>query len=528
MVKARVSLAFTTLVSEPPPGTIAYSHDLVSVIIASFNVCMAVWDASMKPGNAILAPMMRALWPHIVDWAAFFHPARRRIIDLYDQRDMGHEVGAIAQAYLTILESEDHTSLKIFLHAHPDLVTQALQLWLRFPSYIPTTARKSEMYTTDVTATAYGTIRAVVYLRNILLQDGTTPQDNALFLHALQLANVTGRTVYRAIAPQTNFLLTATVQSPSAPSAWTNHFCLLSLLLRRPELAGSPKSLRNVIPLVIAGGNRCITLREAQGASWAIQLVADICRIGTDNRPLVRAVRGGIFELLRAVASLPELYDVSDMVTQLCAGMTQARILRAFRLRRPPHVDFDAPKEHLYTWMDVAQKYEWHQDVYNLGNRKDWRYAMSCHNHQGPHDNDVRICPCGDAFYCSGSCQRMDWNEAHREFCRADDGPWGLHGALSLEDVVFICQVVRVHIAYVRKHEQITPRISSPPTRACSAEQTLITVDLTDVLPMPRHVVTTRIKADGAGTFAVEAIARLGGVVRRCPLPFVYSAGHFD
>ncbi|TRM55709.1 hypothetical protein BD626DRAFT_576710, partial [Schizophyllum amplum] len=78
---------------------------------------------------------------HVVKWGTILHPARTLLVNLpgqgdVDKHDTGRDVAAITQAYSIIAES-DPVFVKPFIHTHPDLVGQALELWLHFPRYIP-------------------------------------------------------------------------------------------------------------------------------------------------------------------------------------------------------------------------------------------------------------------------------------------------------------------------------------------------------------------------------------------------------
>ena len=131
---------------------------------------------------------------------------------------------------------------------------------------------------------------------------------------------------------------------------------------------------------------------------------------------------------------------------------------------------------------------------------------------QGPHNESVRVCPCAEVYYCSGSCQRLHY-PIHRETCCREDGPWGLRGtsldlsthvtvltaalgAISLDDTFFICSSTRFFIitAFSMIREQIIEALA-PRRKAVKpplVRQPVIFFDLTNILSGGRSQVYLR------------------------------------
>ncbi|TRM56180.1 hypothetical protein BD626DRAFT_576034 [Schizophyllum amplum] len=522
--------AFPTLTSQPPSGTISYDSDVFNVILTSFNVFTVIWDASKDPRNRSLAPTMRALWPHIVRWGAVLHPARGRLMRTPTQRNSGRDVAGIVQAYLTIIET-DVTYVKPFLHANPDAVAQIFELWLEFHNCIPPSAM-------DASGSAHGAIEIIViaYTHLANCENHPTAEDRALFVDALSQAVGTKRALYLAFARQTDFLASLTMMPPLVPQIWRNHFGLLTVLARLPEFSRQ-KIPRCTVTSIVAAANRCVKLPQAvEGTQRAVVLITSLCRVARDSRPLAHAAQAGVFDLLRNLSYAAEEYDASDLAHHLCTGLfSQVRVVRAFHRFHPqpwdvgPVVPQKKKAQPQATWKDVARVWNSARETYLLKYcKKDWRRTMGCHNSQGPHNRLVRVCPCASVFYCSGSCQRMHWAAAHREDCRAEDGPWGLRGTLSLGDAIFICTVVR---SYILAHRTaIAGQMPSilPKGQKKGAKQAVILVDLT-VVPGPRHEVCTRTgDSHSAGMVLVEVALRVGRSKPRRVLPFTYDAGYFN
>ncbi|TRM55644.1 hypothetical protein BD626DRAFT_523499 [Schizophyllum amplum] len=529
------SLAFFTLVSDPPSGALAYDSDLVSLIIISFNIVTTLSDAARFPHDRRLDLSLRSLWPHVVKWSALLHPARGRLIRAPGPRDVRRSVTAIVQLYLRIFQSPDVMYFKSFLHGNPDAVSQAFELWLRFPHYCSKSGQES-------TTTVHGAITLFVVLSNVLLGNDATVDDCALFADELLLTLGDLRTLYRAISRQTSLLAKLTTKSAIIRGLWSNHFtlltrCLCLCLQRCPERPPIPKK---VIVSTVSAAMLCVKIQApADAASRALGLLTALCRTVSSNHPLARAIDAGVFDLLHDLGRPADMYDITDFAQQLSAGLFHPRVSRVL-LRRHPNVPYVAPSParvepgHIPDWQDVAllwsmflKPYIEAYDSRSAEMKTGWRYAMTCTNHHGPHNELVRVCPCAGAFYCSGSCRKMHRSK-HREVCDADQGPWGLNGAITLDDAIFTCTIARGYISCQRG--TIGAQIAS---LGCPLQEVhiIVLIDLYDVLPIPRHTLETCPKIATSyfvpSVVVVDVLLRIGAARARHHVPFVYNLKYF-
>ncbi|KAL1741740.1 hypothetical protein HDZ31DRAFT_66630 [Schizophyllum fasciatum] len=535
ILNSKTNPAFASLMSDPPPGILDYDSDIVGLIVASFSVFAISCMASEVPQNHVLAAPVRALWPHTIKWAAVLHPARRRVRYSSDgAADPGRKVliGVIVQIYLNIVHSEP-AHVKPFLHDSPDAVAQALELWLRFPKYIAQSDPDAANW-----AHSLGLSVADLYELLIDPEGSPTAEDRTLFLDSLRATIGTERTLQRAVYLQTDFLRGCAMPvSLSHGEVWREHFRILLRLICLPEFWPA-KVPRKAITSVVSAAQHCIAQPETQKAAFsAVRLVAGLCCITGSNRPLVRAVDAGIFEVMYRLGHSSENFDLSDFVQHMCAGLVQPRLIRAFRRRgRLPPSARKGPRPPKATWHDVVSAYEKYSDLYSTSKGTGgWRRFMQCQNDMGPHDQTVRICPCGRVYYCSGSCQRMHWRAMHREECLEDDGPWNLKGAVSLSDVVFVSDIVSWHISDFRQTiaKQIARLSLGLDRRTGEVKQAVIVVDLTDLVgPQLRHEVSVRSLPASVGlvlgsVVAVELVMRLGNIREQHALPCMMPLYYF-
>ncbi|TRM58062.1 hypothetical protein BD626DRAFT_573882 [Schizophyllum amplum] len=353
------SLAFASLISDPPPGTLAYDGHLVSIIIVSLNIFIALSNAALFPQNRRLDVTMRMLWPHIVRWGAVLHPARGRLIRAPGPGDARRNVTAVVQAYLSIFQSPDIAYLKSFLHGNPDAVTQTFELWLRLPHYCSKSAIQEASKTVD------GVITLFVILETIFLNDHATTNDRALFENELFLTIGYPRTLYRAVSRQTLFLAKLTAESALVPARWSEHFSLLARCLfvcvpRCPQ-PRRPAVPKKAIFSTVSAAILCVKIQApGDAALCALGLLTCLCRAVASNRPLAHAIDAGVFDLLRDLGRpQSDTRDVIAFIQQLCSGLFNPRVSRVFN-RRHPNVPHVAPSParcepgHIPDWQDVA------------------------------------------------------------------------------------------------------------------------------------------------------------------------------
>ncbi|KAL1688833.1 hypothetical protein GGG16DRAFT_115655 [Schizophyllum commune] len=595
---------FPTLLSTPPPTADQDADsDVIAVVLTAFTVFTVVWDAASRLRT--LQPPMRAMWPHIVRWGALLHPARGRLTTCHGHWSTGREVTGLAQAYMSIAEA-DPAYVRPFILENEDFAAQALELWLRFPRYVPRSAM-------DESGTSHAAIVVAHAVYNLLgneLKPYAGEESLSLFRSILKRVAKCRRTLYLAAAEQTEFLTQISIMPLLVARIWEGHYALLGglfgleagILGRDPLWRTSssnqrPKSTQipsRIATALVAAGTKCVKaldmpdaqVRDSQDAArCAAQVLALLLnRIADDSRLLARAVGAGVFDLLRSLENAAgplvttsnssqnawggspnekpaTLYDHSELARHLCAGLSQARVVRAFYQRHPQSWDVGPvvlPKKGAKgrgmqtptaTWQDVARAWNAAREVYLRSHQsREWREVMECGNRGEPtaHNRFVRACPCGDAFYCSRSCQRADWDARHRGECLAEEGVWGLAGALSLSDALFVCAVVRNYVAANRTGigmHMATLKLGGKKDKVKqSTKQPTIFVDLIDVAS--RHEVYMASSAGldrvvGAGGVArssgpgasnrvlLEVNIQLGRRQVRRALPFTYDVSYF-
>ncbi|KAL1672451.1 hypothetical protein EV122DRAFT_224660 [Schizophyllum commune] len=536
-LRDQVRTAFRTLITESSSFSETFSDRFVDLIFASVRLFNELWHAVESARDKELANEARALWPHIVRWSASLHPARNDILARNPHRDATLQAGDIAQAYLTILISpmETRESAKVFLYAYPDVIAQAFELW----HYLP------KIQALHITPNPPAVVPEALYTPILLVHriyevlelapKGGRVEDRALLCAGIRRA-MTTRAFYRNIAPLTDSLRQLRLDVAFVPQIWKVHLTLLVGLTSFPEL--EPASVpRDAFRSVISVGTKCFEqdrLMDECGF-WVVRLVDSLCCATRDNRPFVHAIGHGYLGLLKALEQATGTqFDHADVVRRLSAVAVHARVVRAVRRAYPtlpPPGDIAAPG---LTWRKVAQTFSNYIDLYAAEHRaRNWRRSLECTNAMGPHDQIVRFCACGDAVYCSGSCQRMHWKHGHCTDCCADEGPWGLHGALSLNDITFLIEIVRADIRLMKNKPAVREAFEDFERERRAGgrrfrKQMTMTADFSDILAMRYETRTRPVDSEAdIQRVPVEVVFRLGWTTQRRFLPFTYPLRYF-
>ncbi|TRM60933.1 hypothetical protein BD626DRAFT_584829 [Schizophyllum amplum] len=523
----RSRLAFYALKTEPPSDSLAHHGELVQVIVVSMGIFSSITNVSRHESRYYsLQTPLRALWPHIIKWAALLHPIDNHVMQYFIRSGRNVSSG-ILQAYFMIVSDKTHS--KSFLHANPAVVKQALDLWIHFPKCIKPASLDGSVSTNS-------TIQIVRLLHSAFVHRAGQPtaEDRALFVEELIRVAGSKRALYHAFAQQTHFLTSLDFQRevhPTLATIWDDHYNLLINMVEMPELARS-KIPATTIHSVVSAASKCTTV-----SSPALRFLNSLLRMAKSNAPLAHAVDAGIFDVFSEMREGRKPGDddhVRLFARLLCAGMYHARVARAFVRRHPDIIHAPEPGSAPLTprmalWRDITRVLNDARALYSTAyRRKRWQTVMQCHNPMGPHSRRVQICPCANAFYCSRSCQRMH-RSAHLDSCCSDKGPWGLHGILSLADTLFICIAVRSYIdrnAATVERELSSLRIKQAPKCPQLVKQAVVRVDITDVLPDARHEVDVRTTympdapLNASASVVVEVVLRAGKTSATRVLPF--------
>ncbi|KAI5888907.1 uncharacterized protein SCHCODRAFT_02679697 [Schizophyllum commune H4-8] len=518
-----------------PPGVDLTTY--YNLVLGACFTFIEMWNAAERPRNAALKPLLRDVPSSLICWVALIHPARRTPPDDQEKRT----IFALSKLYLVILGSEPHYA-KSFLHANPDMATQILELWIRFPkSY--RLAEPQDEGDVDIGSVVFGIVSGPWRLYALLADPKNNPTegDRALFMNALRNAKITKRALFNAIHPQTLFVATSIPEDSFAAGARQHHVEGLTGLLRLPELAPS-KIPRNIMPLVVTTAGFRLHKKDYHGAAALLDLADAICAAAPTIRPLIQAVRADVFRVLFDLDRVPGIpkSDLSPLVRRLSAGLVHRKVLRGLRNANAPKVElqYHAAPEEKPTWRSLARNYGTMGRIHLEGCiRGGWRRLMPCKNTMGPHNRRVQICACGDAFYCSRSCQKMHWDRSHRYECCADAGVWGLKGSISLPDVVLFCCIMQNYIKNMREKigRELVKNIAGFRREGARFVRLVLISHFTDILPAPRLECFYDLDWKGEVEVSVETQRRvlfegiysLGRRVVRRRLPFAYDVSYF-
>ncbi|KAI5886282.1 uncharacterized protein SCHCODRAFT_02517746 [Schizophyllum commune H4-8] len=496
--------AFSTLACDPLLCVQQRRTDVIRVVALSMgtfssvtNVCRELKDISDVPEQ-----IMRTFWPRIVVWGAALHPTHGHLtLAGFDTKPA---LGSLLQAY-SMLCLDSIPILKPFLHANSAFVSEALDLWLYFPRYLPPSSMETTAMVTSTTHTIRALFKTLVSPNSRMpAHDRPTSEDRTLFVAALRRVLDRKRDLLLAIAAQTKFMIklrdVASLADlmPTTQESWSVYFRVVIDLVALPDLKGTSIPGDTITSIVIAGRNCSKERKTGEGAMCAIYLLDILCRSARSNRPLARAVQAGLFDLLRAIPAdwKIEEHDISDLIRLVCSGIHYARVIRAER---------DGAK----LW-SVTQ--EWVLII-----------ALSRSAHAGTHSTAQEAA--------------NGWTIVIIAKLVVDTGKRGVcepKGALSLADTLLISAVAQLYVArnrkvLSRKTMKLLARQDQPGRPI--VKQAVIYIDLTDVLPEARHEVyakTSYIPEGAWGDVLIEVSLRVGRNSITRTLPFAYDSKLLD
>ncbi|KAL1714443.1 hypothetical protein EV715DRAFT_276618 [Schizophyllum commune] len=488
MLTAHDRAAFSTLACDPLMCVQQRRTDVVRVVSLSMgafssvtNVCRELKDIGDAPGQ-----IMRTFWPRIVVWGAALHPAHGHwALAGFDTKSA---LGSLLQAY-SMLCLDSISILRPFLHANTTLLSEALDLWLYFPRYLPSSTMETTAMVTSIVHTIRALFETLVSSNSrVPAHDQPTSDDRALFVAALLRVTDRKRDLLLAIAAQIKFMIKSRdVASlaklmPTTQELWSVYLRVVIDLVALPDLKGTSIPGDTITSIVIAGRNCSKERRTGEGAMCAIYLLDILCRSARSNRPLARAVQAGLLDLLVAIPADWKIkeHNVSDFIQLVCSGMHHARVIRAewaltITLSRSAHAGT------LSTAQEVANGWT----ILTIA-----RPAVDIGEH----------------------------------------GDYEPKGALSLADTLLISAVAQSYVARNRKVlSKRTTKLLMRQDRTARpiVKQAVICIDLTDVLPEARHEVyvqTSYIPEGAWGDVLIEVSLRAGRTSFTQTLPFAYDS----
>ncbi|KAL1698734.1 hypothetical protein EV121DRAFT_217670 [Schizophyllum commune] len=380
-------IAFSTLTSDPMQITLEDLINCLDVVLLSMELFGSISNVSFMPRarsrSTVISSVVRAMRPHIVAWGAALHPSYGRLAKT--DYDLAPIVRKIAIAYhLMHLASADDA--KEFLHAHPTLISQAVDLWLHCWHYIPLSP--------DSADTVSAIVSTVIQIYSQLVHSLRSPSadDRALFVNILRRALGGKRTLRTVIIYHTNFF----ANLPHRPTVmgininhqvWKQYFTLVTNLVGLPEFQQTSVPSKT-IATIVSSARRCLEAREtADGAFDAIRLLDMLCHKANSNKALARAFGAGLFDLLHDLPACPDdqVSAISSFVDYACAGLYQARVIRAFISRHPSRFNISRKAlpsgNHIATWKNIARVSNDARVLYQESRKeKEWQQAMRCSN----------------------------------------------------------------------------------------------------------------------------------------------------
>ncbi|TRM56501.1 hypothetical protein BD626DRAFT_519416 [Schizophyllum amplum] len=435
------------------------------------------------------------MWPHALKWLAFFHPGDGRIRAPTTAPNLHFVLTNLAIVYLSIFGATRGHAERLLVE-RPDMLHPVFDLWLRFPRYVPPVARQSFF---DPIKPIQNILKAVSYMRNIVAGwDDSHVQRRArsMPISAQDARDIFIRELRRHIrgkgglhvhfAKQNRYLTELSMPSQLAKNVWYRHFELQAQILNLPafRLDVSPRSF---LTSVVSAGDCCIQRGLYECAARAVSIISLVCEASGSNRTLIRSIEAGAYTLLLNAGNISEKdHHVSvGFSHRLSLGLAQRSVLRTFhrlhgdRYVPPDQITGDPTQASdaetvLYNY---CYRYTLYAAVYKRGGGLS---QVPCSDvetslHTPP---AVRICPCGDVYYCSEPCQRTHWQAIHREACCAADGPWGLHGIISLSDIVYLN--VEAYLCISRRPPEIVTGVLEAHAQG---KQPIVVIEATHVYP---------------------------------------------
>ncbi|KAL1678461.1 hypothetical protein EV122DRAFT_212054 [Schizophyllum commune] len=486
--------AFSSLSSDPVIHSIMEQNiEVLDIIGLSFEAFGAISSAGRDDRMSSTVPLtsMRALWPHIIRWAVTLHPPLHRPT----LPDGGSTVRRIIRAYF-MMSLEGTPDANVFLQAHPVLVTHLIDLWLRFPQYISASEP-------DALETVGMPISLMESLHHILVRKDKSPSgdDRALFVNHLRRALGGQHTAYTVMAQHTNYLVRlpdkpAFMDFPIQQQIWVDHFNLMINLVSMPEFKRARIPGKAVFA-VVTGATRCLdTVDTRECALLAVHLLDVLCQTASSNKALACAMEAGVFDVLRKLeqsASEGARLDghIAGFIHFICAGLYQARVLRAFIRRHPtklmPRLKPIPPTE--VSWTSIATISDAARELYRQSHDlKEWKKDLIMSWCEFVHARR-----CTTARVAASDCTTLYIERLAVE--KPGRGVF-MARAISLDDTFFICSSTRFFIitAFSMIREQIIEALA-PRRKAVKpplVRQPVIFFDLTNILSGGRSQVYLR------------------------------------
>ncbi|KAL1686605.1 hypothetical protein GGG16DRAFT_128575 [Schizophyllum commune] len=487
MLTAHDRAAFSTLACDPLMCVQQRRADVVRVVSLSMgafssvtNVCRELKDIGDAPEQ-----IMRTFWPRIVVWGAALHPAHGHwALAGFDTKSA---LGSLLQAY-SMLCLDSISILRPFLHANTTLVSEALDLWLYFPRYLPSSSMETTAMVTSIVHTIRALFKTLVSSNSrVPAHDQLTSEDRTLFVAALHRVIDRKRDLLLAIAAQIQFMTklrdVASLADlmPTTQELWSVYFRVVIDLVALPDLKGKSIPGDTITSIVIAGRNCSKERRTGEGAMCAIYLLDILCRSARSNRPLARAVQAGLLDLLAAIPADWKIkeHNISDFIALVCSGMHHARVIRAV---------------------------EWALTI-----------ALSRSVHAGTLSTAQEVANGWTILTIA----------RHALLLACADEP---KGALSLADTLLISAVAQSYVARNRKVlSKKTTKLLMRQDRTARpiVKQAVIYIDLTDVSSEARHEVyvqTSYIPEGAWGEVLIEVSLRAGRTSFTQTLPLAYNS----
>ncbi|KAL1725135.1 hypothetical protein EV714DRAFT_277803 [Schizophyllum commune] len=499
----------TQRLAEDDPRIEAITMEIRILSLACEAVC------TLEDGGGDVNDMLYRFWPDAIDWLAFLHPGGDTVFPTKSSSGNYLVLEGLTKVYLYIFQY-NRGHMERLLIDRPDMLFFVFDFWLRFPRYIPETMLRPGYNAADTICTLLEAVSTLYNMvcgwdlphpqrrsqRNLISADDA----RAIFVRELQRHLQKGG-LHPLFTKQNHYL----VHLPTSPrlvgKVWFKQFQLQSLIIRLPSFA------RDICPRaylrsVVEGANVCLDQRFHLDAVAGADLLGILCQAAGSNNTLKRALEAGAYSVVKRIGMASEDYNVVEFTHQLCTGLAQASVLRVFhRLHKdefePEPTPMD-PQGRL-NYKTVIRQFSSRYNCYLVKTKREklWK-QFPCSNDAGSHEARVRVCPCGDAFYCSKRCN------------------------VTLLDVLFYTIVA--HIYVVQRPQEIAPSILSMHTKG---KLPVITFEQSQIYPAVRATVRA-LEEDSPrasaprGTVFLETKMNLGGDQPTRMLPVTYTVEFFQ
>lgn len=411
---------------EPPPhgtpyarfvGTQSNREHIQQIVEALHCVMQLSRFANLLHRPELRVALDTAFFASTFAWIEFLLPICRTAAEVDAlPPDSDFLTVGFTQVVLEYLQLFTHILLRRLQGAHDVLLAsgqRATAVYVRLWMHWPFTT------TTDDGASTVGTAGAVLLLLPTLFiyMDDSAAARAALIAEILRSVRDRPTRFFRRYAQ----CMRAVVEYPELGGDDIEMFVrtLLRGLIEFIDVPGLNGRLPTSLALTMMGVVDHFLMTQPAGGAWqaAWDVCATVCLRRTTT--LVRAMEKGLFALtVRIRMTMAHALHLDRMIRKIQTTASMPRAIRAFHATLPlipPSATYEFAEE--LTVNVFERRYTKLQ-----ADDTAWELVQTCCNAACPSgggDADaLRACACGEALYCSKTCQRAHWTEGgHRAAC---------------------------------------------------------------------------------------------------------------